>query len=326
MSARGYQPALTVARLVLERPSPLLREELAELLWPHERPPRWEGPARQVVSRARALLVAAGAPAACLTSRGGHVELRLETEIEVDVEVALEENDRGRATATRRRLGARPTSSRPTRSSDCGSPSSRLPTRRGPGGGRTASARSTCEPCTPAPTPRSVPALASAPSPLAEEAIDVDPFDEVATRALMAAYEALGQPRAGAHRVRAVPAPARRRARSAPGRRDRGRVPRAARERAACRHSRRRPRRGRRLDRTVAVRRPASRAGASRRRLGRRPRRRHAGRRDRRRAGDRQDPPRRGDRARRADATARSCCGALASPTSGSPTNRSASS
>ena len=62
VSARGYQPALTVARLVLERPSPLLREELAELLWPDDRPPRWEGPARQVVSRARALLVAAGAP------------------------------------------------------------------------------------------------------------------------------------------------------------------------------------------------------------------------------------------------------------------------
>ena len=57
VTARGHQPALTVARLVLDRPSPLRREELAELLWPEDRPARWEGPARQVVSRARALLV-----------------------------------------------------------------------------------------------------------------------------------------------------------------------------------------------------------------------------------------------------------------------------
>src|SRR5690349_24470943 len=77
VNARGDQPALTLARLVLERPNPLAREELADLLWPHCRPPRWEGPARQVVSRARALLVAAGAAPSCVTSRGGLVELDL---------------------------------------------------------------------------------------------------------------------------------------------------------------------------------------------------------------------------------------------------------
>ena len=40
---------------------------------------------------------------------------------------------------------------------------------------------------------------------LAEEALGVDPFDEVATRTLMSAHDALGQSRPGAHRVRAVP-------------------------------------------------------------------------------------------------------------------------
>src|ERR1700689_278574 len=89
VNARGHQPALTVARLVLERPSPLARDELAELLWPHDRPPRWEGPARQVVSRARALLVTAGAPSTCLTSHGGNVKLRLPGEVEVDIEIAV---------------------------------------------------------------------------------------------------------------------------------------------------------------------------------------------------------------------------------------------
>src|SRR5436190_22879795 len=77
VSARGDQPALTIARLVLERPNPLPREELADLLWPDHRPPHWEGPARQVVSRARALMVAAGAAPTSVTSRGGLVGLDL---------------------------------------------------------------------------------------------------------------------------------------------------------------------------------------------------------------------------------------------------------
>src|SRR5438105_90069 len=91
VSARGDQPALTLARLVLERPNPLPRDELADLLWPAHRPPQWEGPARQVVSRARALLVAAGAPPSCLTSRAGWIGLDLdgEADLEVDVERAL---------------------------------------------------------------------------------------------------------------------------------------------------------------------------------------------------------------------------------------------
>src|SRR4051812_19783640 len=99
VSARGEQPALTLARLVLERPSPLPREELADLLWPEHRPPQWEGPARQVVSRARSLMVAAGAPPTSLVSQGGLVELALgeHAEMEVDVEHAF----RGTADAER---------------------------------------------------------------------------------------------------------------------------------------------------------------------------------------------------------------------------------
>jgi hypothetical protein len=47
VGAHGEQPALVVARLVLDRPSPLPREELADLLWPTNRPVRWEGRARR---------------------------------------------------------------------------------------------------------------------------------------------------------------------------------------------------------------------------------------------------------------------------------------
>src|SRR5258708_33657703 len=87
VSARGDQPALTIARLVLERPSPLPREELADLLWPKERPPQWEGPARHVVSRARALMMAAGAPPTSVASSGGRVQLALDENGEIDVDV-----------------------------------------------------------------------------------------------------------------------------------------------------------------------------------------------------------------------------------------------
>src|SRR4051812_7091764 len=87
--AHGEQPALALARLVLERPAPLWRAELAELLWPIKPPQQWEGPARQVVSRARALLVQAGASNECITSKRGRTELVLDADIVVDVEEGL---------------------------------------------------------------------------------------------------------------------------------------------------------------------------------------------------------------------------------------------
>lgn len=86
VEVHGDQPALLLARLVLERPSPLPRDELADLLWPHGRPAAWHGPARQVVSRARALLQRAGAPLGAITSRDGWIELRIDGPLEVDVE------------------------------------------------------------------------------------------------------------------------------------------------------------------------------------------------------------------------------------------------
>jgi DNA-binding SARP family transcriptional activator/tetratricopeptide (TPR) repeat protein len=85
----GAQPALVVAFLVLERPRSLLRDELVELLWPGELPDHWEGAARKVVSRARRALVAAGLPAAALSSTDGVTTLDIPAEVTVDVERAF---------------------------------------------------------------------------------------------------------------------------------------------------------------------------------------------------------------------------------------------
>lgn len=191
VSARGYQPALTVARLVLERPSPLPREELADLLWPGDRPPRWEGPARQVVSRARALLVAAGAPPACLTSRAGSVELHLPGEVDVDVERAFADT-----TAAERSLlehdweqaGALAEQALERLRSPFFPDSSAAWTRRWQDRVRGHLLRALHAG---ADSARDSGAFARSIA-CAEEAIATDPFDEVATRALMAAYEAMG--------------------------------------------------------------------------------------------------------------------------------------
>jgi DNA-binding SARP family transcriptional activator len=86
---RGTQPALVLAFLVLERPRPLLREELVELLWPEAYPDRWEGVARQVVSRARRVLVQAGLAPDVLTSADGVTSLEIPDQLDVDVERAF---------------------------------------------------------------------------------------------------------------------------------------------------------------------------------------------------------------------------------------------
>src|SRR5690349_2453150 len=103
--AHGEQPALTLARLVLERPAPLWRGELADLLWPIQPPQQWEGPARQVVSRSRALLVQAGAPNECITSKRGRTELALATDIVVDVEDGLRATANAEAALARGETG-----------------------------------------------------------------------------------------------------------------------------------------------------------------------------------------------------------------------------
>ncbi len=191
VSARGHQPWLTVARLVLERPIPLQRDELAELLWPRDRPGRWEGPARQVVSRARALLVAAGAPPTCITSRGGRVELHLPGEVEVDIEITFRE------TAAAEELVQRCDWVRASDIATHALERLRLPffpasdaawTRRWQDRVRSQLLRTLH-------TSAHAALGAGAPDravPPAEEALAVDPFDEVATRALMSAYDALG--------------------------------------------------------------------------------------------------------------------------------------
>jgi DNA-binding SARP family transcriptional activator len=191
VSSRGQQPALTVARLVLDRPSPLRRDELADLLWPGERPARWEGPARQVVSRARALLVTAGAPSTCVRSRAGRVELQLPGELEVDIECAFRETTaaeqlvRAGRFETAAELAER---ARARLRSPFFPTSDAAWTRQWQDRVRGQLVRALH-------TSADAALGAGAPArvvPLAEEALGVDPFDEVATRALMAAYEALG--------------------------------------------------------------------------------------------------------------------------------------
>ncbi len=193
VGARGEQPALTIARLVLERPSPLPREELADLLWPDQRPPQWEGPARQVVSRARALMVAAGAAPTSVASRGGLVELNLGEDAEPDVDI---ERAFG-ATAEAERCIAAHAWARADELAADALTRLRLPffpasdatwTKRWQDRVRGQWLRA-LHLATDAALGAGVPARAVT---RAEEALEVDPFDEVATRALMAAHDALG--------------------------------------------------------------------------------------------------------------------------------------
>jgi DNA-binding SARP family transcriptional activator len=191
VSARGDQPALTLARLVLERPSPLPREELAELLWPDHRPPQWEGPARQVVSRARALVVATGAAPTTVTSRGGLVGLDLADDCEVDVEDAFRATADAEQYITARAWGRADelTSSALDHLRLAFFPTSHATwTRRWQDRVRAQRLRA-LHIATDAALGAGAPARAVT---RAEEVLEVDPFDEVAIRALMAAHDALG--------------------------------------------------------------------------------------------------------------------------------------
>ena len=193
VDSRGDQPALTLARLVLERPSPLPREELAELLWPGGRPPHWEGPARQVVSRARTLMVAAGAPSTSVTSQSGLVQLRLDDDAEIDVDI----EQAFRATADAERCITVRAWARAEELTADALERLRLPffpasdaawTRRWQDRVRGQRLRA-LHIATDAALGAGAPDRAVT---RAEEALEVDPFDEVATRALMAAHDALG--------------------------------------------------------------------------------------------------------------------------------------
>ena len=94
---RGAQPGLVLARLVLERPRRRTRDELAELLWPDDLAAHWEGAARQVVSRVRRALVAAGLPPTALASHEGVTSLRFGDPVSVDVERVLHDVEQAEA-------------------------------------------------------------------------------------------------------------------------------------------------------------------------------------------------------------------------------------
>ncbi len=88
----GRLGRLALAYLVTERHRPVTRSELAELLWGEDLPRSWETSLRGVALRLRAVLAAAGLPAAeALTSAFGCWQLRLPPDAEVDVETAAAE-------------------------------------------------------------------------------------------------------------------------------------------------------------------------------------------------------------------------------------------
>ena len=85
----GARARLTFAVLVLERPRPVDRHQLAEVLWPDALPASWEAGLRVVMSRVRAFLADAGLPAAeVLTNSNGCYRLSLPDDVVVDVEAA----------------------------------------------------------------------------------------------------------------------------------------------------------------------------------------------------------------------------------------------
>src|SRR5688572_29420162 len=85
----GNQARLTFAALVLERRRPMPRDELAELLWGDRLPGSWESALRNVVSRVRDFLTAAGLEGAdVLRHEAGCYRLVLPDDVVVDVEDA----------------------------------------------------------------------------------------------------------------------------------------------------------------------------------------------------------------------------------------------
>ena len=97
---RGLGPLgrLALAYLVLERDRPATRHELAEALWGERLPRSWETSVRVLLSKVRAVLTAAGLPAAeVLVTTGGGYQLRLPAGTVVDVEEAARALDRAEA-------------------------------------------------------------------------------------------------------------------------------------------------------------------------------------------------------------------------------------
>lgn len=191
VEVHGEQPALTIARLALDRPRALARDELAELLWPDAPPDAWEGPARQVLSRARRSLARAAIDAGALRSEAGRITLTPSEPITTDVEDALDAVASAAQAAARGRLDEALQWARESRRS------LRLPFFPAADGTwvahwrqrlHDAHARALHVAATAAL------ALGDADTAIAagEEAIALDPYDEVATRSVMAAHERRG--------------------------------------------------------------------------------------------------------------------------------------
>jgi DNA-binding SARP family transcriptional activator len=90
----GRQPRLALALLVVERERPVTVEELAENLWPEQRPETWQTALRGVVSRVRGFVVAAGlGPRELVHAHAGTYQLLPTTDLEVDIERAVADAD-----------------------------------------------------------------------------------------------------------------------------------------------------------------------------------------------------------------------------------------
>ena len=111
----GRQSRLVLALLVCERHRPVAREELAENLWPSERPRTWETALRGLVAQVRGLLVSAGLGDRdeVVQAASGAYRLELPASVHVDIETATadvaaaEQALMGRQAAAARELAAR---------------------------------------------------------------------------------------------------------------------------------------------------------------------------------------------------------------------------
>ena len=88
VSLPGHQGRLALAYLLVEHHRPVPRDELADLLWGGEPPGSWEKGLAVVISKLRAVLVAAGLGDGVLTHAFGCYQLHLPADVWIDVEVA----------------------------------------------------------------------------------------------------------------------------------------------------------------------------------------------------------------------------------------------
>ncbi|MEA2242589.1 MAG: hypothetical protein QOD24_2145 [Solirubrobacteraceae bacterium] len=85
---RAAQTRAALAALVLERHAPVLRDTVAEVLWPERLPASWPVALRGVVAKVRAALLAAGAPPDTVSTSAGTFTVRLPAGAVIDVERA----------------------------------------------------------------------------------------------------------------------------------------------------------------------------------------------------------------------------------------------